>query len=112
VRKPPGPLARFALEEARLGNPYPLIGRLNACLLQDALSDGELRFIVEALEATTKKHGADSLRGIEKILIAGQVEDLTTEGARQKEAVDEVMRRSGRSRRYVFNAIRSSKPKS
>jgi hypothetical protein len=111
VRKP-GLLARFALDEARHGNPYPLIGRLNACLQQGALSDGELQFIVEALEAITKKHGADSLRRIEKILIAGQVEDLTNEGARQKGAVDEVMRRSGRSRRYVFNAIRNSKSKS
>jgi len=105
----PGPFAKFALDAAQHGDPYPLIGRLHVCLQGGKLSDGELRFIVEALEATAGKRGGNNLREIERGLIAEQVEELTSGGAQQKEAISEVMRRSGRSRRYIFGALKGSK---
>lgn len=69
------------------------------------LSDGEIQFIVEALETTGGKHQADHLRDIEKMLIAEQVEDLKS-GMKPKQAIEEVMRQRGRSRRHIFTAIR------
>jgi hypothetical protein len=110
VVKPPGWYAGFVLEEARLGNPHPLIGRLIACLQgSKTLSDGEIQFIVGALEATAGKRSAASLRGIEQILITEQVEALMSDGMPQKEAIGEVMRQRGRSRRHIFSALKAKR---
>ena len=94
--------AAFALNEARHGNPGPLIGRLRFFLMLKRgeqpsagaselvatdgadvappvlcggviLSEGEIAFIVEALEATIGKRGHDAVREVEKSLIAEQV---------------------------------------
>jgi hypothetical protein len=113
VAKKPRSFADFALDAARRGDPYPLIGRLNACLQGgEPLSDDEISFIVGALEATAGKLGADNLREIEQVLIAEQVEWLTNGGMPQKNAISEVMRQRGRSRRHVFNALKAHKAKS
>jgi hypothetical protein len=106
----PGWFAEFALDAARHGDPHPLIGRLHVHLQGgEPLSDGELQFIVEALEATAGKRSADNLRELERILIAEQVEALTSEGMLQKEAIDEVMRQRGRSRRHIFSALKAKR---
>jgi hypothetical protein len=102
VKLPPGWSAKHAIEEAKRGDPGHLIGRV---LNRVRLSDGEIQFIVEALEATGGKRQADQLRDIEKMLIAEQIEDLKS-GMKSKQAIEEVMRQRGRSRRHVFTAIR------
>jgi hypothetical protein len=109
VLKKPGPfsLARFALDEALRGDPYPLIGRLRCGA---RLSDGEMRFIVEALEATENKYGSAKLRELEAMLIAQQVEDLSKSMSQEK-AVEEVARQRGRSRRHVFTALKAHRAK-
>jgi hypothetical protein len=103
----PGPFARFAFDEARRGHPYPLIGRLTNALQGSDLSDDEIRFIVDAVEATQSKYGADKLRDIERELIVAHVEDLGS----TKKAAEEVARQRGRSRRHVFNALKARKAK-
>lgn len=110
MAKKPGAFARFALDEAQRGDPYPLIGRLTNVLQGSGLSAGEIRFIVEALEATEGKRGTDKLREIEQMLIADQVEDLS-KSMSQKEAIEEVMRQRDRSRRHVFNALKAHRAK-
>jgi hypothetical protein len=45
------------------------------------------------------------------MLIAEQVEDLS-KSMSQKQAVEEVMRQRGRSRRHVFNALKAHRAKS
>ena len=110
--KSPELFARFALDAAQHGDPYPLIARLHVSLQWGKpLSDGELRFIIEALEATAGKRCADNLRKVEQMLIAEQVEGLTNDGMPQKKAISEVMRQRGRSRRHVFNALKAYKTK-
>jgi hypothetical protein len=110
VAKKSGPFARFALDEAQRGYPYPLIGRLTNALRGSGLSDDEIQFIVEALEATEGKRGTDRLREIEQMLIAEQVEELS-KSMSQKEAIEEVMRQRDRSRRHVFNALKAHRAK-
>lgn len=107
--KKPGPFAKFALDEARRGDPYPLIGRLTHAL-QGNLSDDEIRFVIEVVEATEGKYGADKLREIERTLIAGQVEDLKAAGVK-KGAADQVARQRGRSRRHIFDALKAHREK-
>jgi hypothetical protein len=108
----PGWYSAFVVDAARRGDPYPLIGRLRFLLHRGGvpLSDGEIEFIVEALEATSGKLGADNLRKIERELIAGQVEDLKAAGLK-KGVADQVARQRGRSRRHIFKALRAHKKK-
>jgi hypothetical protein len=117
VAKPPfkpGWYAELVVDAARRGDPYPLIGHLQFCLQSGKpLSDGEIQFIVAALEATAGKRSADNLRKTERFLIAEQVEGLMRdEGRTQKAAIDEVMRYRGRSRRHVYSALKARKGKS
>jgi hypothetical protein len=107
-------LARNAVTEARLGNPYPLIGRLDFCLQTgELISDDEIRFIEAALKATGGKRAADNIRKIEQYLIAEQVQGfMNEERMSQKAAIDEVMRRRGCSRRHVYRALKARKGKS
>ena len=104
-----GWLAKYALDEAKRGNPGPLIGRF---LNHSQLSGDETRFIIEALESTGGKRQADELREIEQFLIAEQVEDFMTEnGLKQEAAIKAVMDWRGRSRRHVFNALKAYRAK-
>ena len=101
-------LARSAVSAARLGDPYPLIGRLHFCLQTgEPLSDDEIHFIVDALKATIRKPGTDNLRKIERFLITERIEGLKRGGMKQEAAITEVMRRRGRSRRHVYNALKA-----
>ena len=105
----PSWIAEYALKEAKLGNPGPLIARLSSALQGHGhLSDCEYWFIIEALEATGGKRQADVLRKIEQMLIAEQVEGLITEeGMKPKQAIDTVMRDRKRSRRHVYTALKA-----
>ena len=102
VRPPPGWYAKYALEEAKRGDPSQLIGRV---LNRVRLSDDEIQFIVEALEATGGKRQADRLRKIEQMLIAEQVEELINTGIKKEAAIRAIADYRGRSRRHVFKAI-------
>jgi hypothetical protein len=85
------------------GNPGPLIAHF---LSRKPLSDGEIQFIVEALEATGGKRQADELRELEKKLIALQVDALIDEdGLLPKQAIDEVAKHRGRSIRHIRTAL-------
>ena len=109
AKLPPDWFAEYALKEAKLGNPGHLIGRF---LSRKTLSDGEIQFIVKALEATGGKRQADELREIEQFLIAEQVEGFMTEnGLKQEAAIKAVMDWRGRSRRHVFNALKAYRAK-
>jgi hypothetical protein len=109
----PGPYAGFALDEAKQGHPEPLIGRLRFFLQHggEALSDGEIQFIMDALQATAGPRSADNLRKVEQFLIASHVERLTKEGngdgkpLPRKAAVAEVMSQRHRSERHVKSAL-------
>jgi hypothetical protein len=106
--------AMAVARQARLGDPYPLIGRL-CHFLQfggEPLCDDEIQFIVKALKGTAGKRSGDNLRKIEQYLIAAQVEGLVSDGMPKKAAVDEVMRQRDRSRRHVYKAIAAHKEKS
>jgi hypothetical protein len=113
VAKPPDWYVRFCLDEARQGNPHPLIGRLNFLRHSGGpLSAGEFRFITEALEKTATKRAADNLREVEKMRIGEHVEDCLRSGMPLKVAVEEVMRQYDCSRRHVFAALKAYKGKS
>jgi hypothetical protein len=107
VEKPPSPYAKFVLEEAKRGDPAPLIGRFRFFLQcgGEPLSDGEIQFIVEALEETAGKRSDRNLRKVEQALITMQVEHLMSKGKPLKAAIYEVMQHRGRSRRHVFKAL-------
>ena len=98
-----GWLAKYALDEAKRGNPGPLIGRF---LNHTRLSADETQFIIEALEKTGGKRQADQLREIERMLIAEQVEDLRKGGMKKEAAIAAVGKDRGRSRRHIFTAMR------
>jgi hypothetical protein len=101
--------AKYAAARARAGDPYPLIGRLLYVLQRaDApLSDDEIAFIREALEATANKRtDAAGLRLLELQLIARQVDGLIdVDGCEPKNAVDAVMLDRGRSLRHIRTAL-------
>lgn len=111
AKLPTGRFAKFALKEAKLGNPAPLIARLMSALQRSTspLSDAEIWWIREALEATGGKRYADNLREIEQMLIAEQVEGYKDEGMKPKKAVGTVMDERERSRQHIYNAISAYK---
>jgi hypothetical protein len=102
AKLPPGWYAKYALEEAKRGDPSQLIGRL---LSRRQLTDYEIQFIVEVLEKMGGKRQADRLRKIEQMLIAEQVEELIEDGMKKEAAIKKIGEYRGRSRRHVFKAI-------
>jgi hypothetical protein len=102
--------AKYAYEEARHGNPYPLIARLAACVQRSSgpLSDDEFNFIRNVLEASAGKETNARLRQLEQRLIAQQVDGLIDEdGKSSKDAVDAVSRDRRRSARHVRTALKA-----
>ena len=99
-----------ALERARRGDPYPMIGVLTGRLQDSGFSGEEIKFITDAVKATGKKAGADYLRHVEQFLIASQVEGLIAEeGMSQKAAIAAVMKHRNCSERHVYNAIKAAR---
>jgi hypothetical protein len=101
-------LAKYAVARARAGDPYPLIGRLLYALQRTGapLSDEEVAFVRDALEASAGKEASSQLRDLEKQLIARQVDGLVDEnGLSPGEAVEEVRRDRNRSVRHVRTAL-------
>ncbi len=98
-------LAKYAVARAKVGDPYPLIGRmLNALEGRVRLSPEEILLVRDALEATAGKEAG--LRDLEKRLIAHQVDGMIDNaGYGSKDAVAEVKRRRGRSVRTIRTAI-------
>lgn len=96
----------YSASEARQGNPWPLISRMHGSA---ALSEDELKLVVEALEATAGKRGADLIRRTEAALIALQIEDLMAGGMKVQAAADLIAEERGRSRRHVYYAIATAK---
>jgi hypothetical protein len=111
VKPPPDWFVKYGLDEAELGNPAPLIARLIIALQHSTrpLSDAEIWWIREVIEATGGKRWANNLREIEQMLITEQVEDLTKEMGKQESAIEEVMRQRARSRQTIFTAIKAHK---
>jgi hypothetical protein len=102
--------AKYAYEEARHGNPYPLAARLMIALQASnkPLSDDELRFIRDTLEASAGKETNALLRDLELQLIAQQVDGLIDEdGKSPKDAVDAVKRDRRRSVRHIRTALKA-----
>src|SRR5262245_19561248 len=95
-----------ALEEAKLGDPTYLIGRV---LLGEKLTEGEIWFVVEALRATAGKRYKNINRWGENLRITEQVVALTRSGVKQEAAIQAAMRQHSVSRRQVFNALKAHK---
>jgi len=107
----PNWLSEMALREARRGDPDHLIARLKVLLDRHndgdgALGQGEIDFIIEALEAKTGKYGRAKLRKIERALIKLQVEGLMDDGFTLKQAIANVINNRKVSRRTVYSALR------
>jgi hypothetical protein len=101
-------LAMYAAARARAGDPYPLIGNLLFALARagNPLSDDEVIFIREALEATAGKQTHADLRERGLWLIARQVDGLIDDdGYEPKDAVNEVIRHRRRSLRHIRTAL-------
>ena len=97
----------YGLREARQGNPGPLIARVME-VLQGRLTDGEFRFIVEALEATESKQTRARLRDLEKWLIAHQFDGLVDEeGMTPAQAMDAVKKNRDCSVRTIRTALKA-----
>lgn len=106
---PLGWYANYALEEAKRGDPGPLIARLMQALQgRGSLSDGEFWFVIEALEARESPDTRARLRNLERWLIAQQVDGLIDEeGRKSKKAVAEVAKDRGCSPRKVRGALKA-----
>jgi hypothetical protein len=96
--------AKLALREARRGDPGVLCARLST---RKPLTDEEIQFIVEVLQANAGKRQRSKLRAIERYLIAAQVDELIQGGMKKEAAVAEIMRLRGCKRRKVFDAIKN-----
>lgn len=112
IRSHPNWLSDMALTEAQRGDPGHLIARLKTLLDRQntgdgALSQGEIDFIIAALEAKTGKRGRDKLRKVERALIKLQVEGLIDDGFSMKQAVANVINSRRVSRRTVYNALKA-----
>ena len=71
------------------------------------LTDEEIQFIVDVLQANAGKRQKSRIRATERYLIAAQVDDLVKAGWKKEAAVDAVMRLRGCKRRKVFDAIKN-----
>jgi hypothetical protein len=103
-----GWLARYAAVAARAGDPYPLITRLMICVQRSSepLTDAELGFIRDALEATANTKTNARLRGLEKWLMAQQYDGLIDDdGKKPKAAFTEVKAWRDTSERTLRRAI-------
>jgi hypothetical protein len=92
----------WCANEARLGDPAPLIGLLPHC---NGLSAAAREVMVEALQDKQRKRGKKRLLDVEYAQIAMQVDRLTSELGTRKEAVAEVGRRRGISARTIKTAL-------
>jgi hypothetical protein len=100
--------AKYAAARAHAGDPYPLIGRLMLSLQysRKPLSDAEICWIRDALEATADKKTAARLRRLELELIARQVDGLIDDdGYKPREAKTKVMLSRDRSLRHLATAL-------
>jgi hypothetical protein len=105
IKPYPAWFSRFALKEARLGHPGPLIAHLQTALQgYSQLSHDELLFIIEALDATEGQRGRNRLRDIEVARIVHAVDDAGRPLPR-RQAIDDAMKRSGWSRRKIYSLI-------
>jgi hypothetical protein len=75
--------------------------------IRKPLTDAEIQFIVDVLQANAGKRQKSRIRAIERYLIAAQVDDLVQGGMKKEAAVTEVMRLRGCKRRKVFDAIKN-----
>jgi hypothetical protein len=106
-------LARHAVREAKLGNVWPLIGRVGV-VPDRYLSDDERKFLCELLEKNDRRRGKAEIKRIEKFLIRSRFEDLAPKkyskrSVNVKAAVGELMKQHGRSHGFIFGILKESK---
>jgi hypothetical protein len=97
-------VARYAISEARLGNPHPLLSRLQA----DTLTETEREFIVKnwGKPGILGKRGRAYIRGVRNALICMSVEALEAAHGSTEAAVTEIIQRHGLKRRAVFGILK------
>ena len=105
----PGWAAKHAFEQAKRGDPGPLIARLMLALQgRGCLRDGEYWFIIETLEATASKRTNARMRDLERWLIAEQFDGLVDEeGMTPKQAMDVVKKDRNCSTGKIRGALRA-----
>jgi hypothetical protein len=96
-------IARVVIEEAKRGNPEPLICRLKS----DQLTEIERDYIAKAWPRHGKR-GHDYVREVRDALICMQVERLISEGEKTEAAVKQVAQDRGLKRSSVFEILRKS----
>jgi hypothetical protein len=103
---PPDWQAKHSFEEAQQGNPFPLIARVRRALHRrgEPLSENEIAFVVDALEATIGKRARAELKRVKEALIAMQVDDQVADGKPLKNAIKDVAAKRGCAERTVNTA--------
>jgi hypothetical protein len=96
-------IARFAVEEAKNGNPWPLICRLRS----DQLSDVELNYISER-GIQHGKRGDAELRKARDAHIRLQFTGLIAGGMKNEAAVKMLQEKHGLKRSSVFEILKKS----
>jgi hypothetical protein len=106
VAADPDWFAKYVMAEYARGNPYPLIGRVHGY----PISNAEIAAISRALQAAAGKQTLRDLRDLEKKLIAVAVDrmmDVDEDKLTQTQAIDAMIRTTGRSLRYIKDAIKT-----
>lgn len=104
-------IAKYALEQAELGNPWVLIGRVANLVdhidrLGALITAQEVRFLVANLAASQGKAGRNFLRTVREGRMAMRADTLATEG-KQRKSARRVAGEFACSERTVFKAIKA-----
>jgi hypothetical protein len=95
-----------AAREARLGNPWPLLGRFRN---GERLTRGERRFIEGRLRESCGRRGKELERNMNGILARLDVAMLAEEGKLQKVTVAQLQAKFGVSRRTLYYRLKRAR---